>query len=72
VGEGGGGSDALSEACEGEANPSIEFLADLKMGVGRERNPWLSVGEGEGELSKDGEGRASEGLLSSGTPTTAI
>jgi hypothetical protein len=48
------------------------------MGVVGKRWTWLSVVEGEGgrwELSMNGEGRASEeedGLLSSGTPTTAI
>ena len=77
MGEGGGGNEELSEACEGEPK-SREFRADLRMGVGGERKPWKSAGEGEAgrrELSRDGEGRASaeeEGSLSSGTPTTAI
>ena len=52
VGEGWCGE---SEACKEEPKVSREFCADLKMGVGKEGWPWLSVlrdgGVGECSLS---------------------
>ena len=46
MGEGGGCNEDVSDVCElGEPTASREFRADLRMGVGRERNAWLSVGE---------------------------
>jgi hypothetical protein len=69
----------LGEA--GELGVSREFRAERRMGVGGDRKKRLSEGElarleeGKREPSRDGEGSGSReilGILSSGTPTTAI
>jgi hypothetical protein len=82
VGEGGGCKEDASEVCEaGEPGRSKEFREFLKIGVGRERKPWISVdelawpiGERGNEFSRDvvGTSRVGLELLSSCTPTTAI
>ena len=45
MGEGGGCNDDATDVCElGEPTASREFRADSRIGVGKERKPWLSVG----------------------------